>query len=178
MSAYIPTNVISITDGQIYLETDLFNAGIRPALNVGLSVSRVGGSAQRRAMRQVAGRLRLDLAQYRELQAFAQFGTAELDPATRRQLERGQRITELLKQPQFEPMRLHQQVEILYAVGNGYLDDVEVTRVRDFEAAFHKFMTSNHPEIGRSIDEKMEIVPETEEPLKAAIREFKENVPY
>ena len=178
MSAYIPTNVISITDGQIYLETDLFNAGIRPALNVGLSVSRVGGSAQRRAMRQVAGRLRLDLAQYRELQAFAQFGTAELDPATRRQLERGQRITELLKQPQFEPMPLHQQVQILYAVGSGYLDDVEVARVRDFEAAFHKFMASNHPEIGRSIDEKMEIVPETEEALKAAIREFKENVPY
>ena len=178
MSAYIPTNVISITDGQIYLETDLFNAGIRPALNVGLSVSRVGGSAQRRAMRQVAGRLRLDLAQYRELQAFAQFGTAELDPATRRQLERGQRITELLKQPQFEPMPLHWQVEVLYAVGNGYLDDVEVARVRDFEAAFHKFMASNHPEIGRSIDEKLEIVSETEEALKAAIREFKENVPY
>jgi F-type H+-transporting ATPase subunit alpha len=178
ISGYIPTNVISITDGQIYLETDLFNAGIRPALNVGISVSRVGGSAQRRAMRQVAGRLRLDLAQYRELQAFAQFGTAELDPATRRQLERGQRITEILKQPQFEPMPLHQQVEILYAVVNGYLDDVEVGRARDFEAAFHKFMTSNHPEIGGSIDEKLEIVPETEEALKAAIREFKENVPY
>jgi len=178
ISAYIPTNVISITDGQIYLETDLFNAGIRPALNVGLSVSRVGGSAQRRAMRQVAGRMRLDLAQYRELQAFAQFGTAELDPATRRQLERGQRITEILKQPQFEPMPLHQQVEVLYTVVNGYLDDVEVNRVRDFEAAFNKFMTSNHPEIGHSIDEKLQIVPETEEPLKAAIKEFKENVPY
>jgi F-type H+-transporting ATPase subunit alpha len=178
ISAYIPTNVISITDGQIYLETDLFNAGIRPALNVGLSVSRVGGSAQRRAMRQVAGRMRLDLAQYRELQAFAQFGTAELDPATRRQLERGQRITEILKQPQFEPMPLHQQVEVLYTVVNGYLDDIEVGRVRDFEAAFNKFMTSNHPEIGRSIDEKLQIVPETEEPLKAAIKEFKDNVPY
>jgi F-type H+-transporting ATPase subunit alpha len=178
ISAYIPTNVISITDGQIYLEADLFNAGIRPALNVGLSVSRVGGSAQRRAMRQVAGRMRLDLAQYRELQAFAQFGTAELDPATRRQLERGQRITEILKQPQFEPMPLHQQVEVLYTVVNGYLDDVEVNRARDFEAAFNKFMTSNHPEIGRSIDEKLQIVPETEEPLKAAIKEFKENVPY
>ena len=178
ISAYIPTNVISITDGQIYLETDLFNAGIRPALNVGLSVSRVGGSAQRRAMRQVAGRMRLDLAQYRELQAFAQFGTAELDPATRRQLERGQRITEILKQPQFEPMPLHQQVEVLYTVVNGYLDDIEVNRVRDFEAAFNKFMTSNHPEIGHSIDEKLQIVPETEEALKAAIKEFKENVPY
>jgi F-type H+-transporting ATPase subunit alpha len=178
ISGYIPTNVISITDGQIYLETDLFNAGIRPALNVGISVSRVGGSAQRRAMRQVAGRLRLDLAQYRELQAFAQFGTAELDPATRRQLERGQRITEVLKQPQFEPMPLYQQVEILYAVVNGHLDDVQVSRVGDFEAAFHKFMASNHPEIGRSIDEKQEIVPETEEALKAAIGKFKESVPY
>ena len=178
ISAYIPTTVISITDGQIYLETDLFNAGIRPAMNAGLSVSRVGGSAQRRAMRQVAGRLRLDLAQYRELQAFAQFGTAELDPATRRQLERGQRITEILKQPQYEPLLLHQQVEILYAVVNGYLDDVEVGRARDFEAAFRNFMASNHPEIGQSIDEKLELVPETEETLKAAIREFKENVPY
>ena len=178
VSAYIPTNVISITDGQIYLETDLFNAGIRPALNVGISVSRVGGSAQTQAMRQVAGRLSLDLAQYRELQAFAQFGTAELDKATRRQLERGQRITEILKQPQYEPMPLDQQVEILYAVINGYLDDVAMAKVPDFEAAFHKFMASNHPEIGSAIDEKLEIVPETEEALKAAVREFKENVPY
>jgi F-type H+-transporting ATPase subunit alpha len=178
ISAYIPTNVISITDGQIYLETDLFNAGIRPALNVGLSVSRVGGSAQRRAMRQVAGRMRLDLAQYRELQAFAQFGTAELDPATRRQLERGQRITEVLKQPQYEPMPLHDQVEILYAVVNGHLDDVEVSRVRDFEAAYHKFMASNHPDIGRAIEEKMQIDPGIEEPLKASLQEFKTSVPY
>jgi F-type H+-transporting ATPase subunit alpha len=129
-------------------------------------------------MRQVAGRLRLDLAQYRELQAFAQFGTAELDPATRHQLERGQRITEILKQPQYEPMPLYEQVEILYAVVNGYLDDVEMAKVPDFEAAFHKFMASNHPEIGGAIDEKREIVPETEETLKAAVREFKENVPY
>ena len=149
MSAYIPTNVISITDGQIYLETDLFNAGIRPAINVGLSVSRVGGTAQTRAMSQVAGRLRLDLAQYREVQAFAQFGTAELDVATRRQLERGQRITEVLKQPQYEPMSLRQQVVILYAVVNGYLDDVPVGKVAAFETAFHRFMESNHPEIGR-----------------------------
>ncbi len=178
ISAYIPTNVISITDGQIYLESDLFNAGIRPAVNAGLSVSRVGGSAQRRAMRQVAGRLRLDLAQYRELQAFAQFGTAELDPATRRQLERGQRIVEILKQPQYEPLLLHQEVEILYAVVNGHLDAVEVGKVRDFEAAFRNFMGSNHPEIGESIDEKLELVPETEETLKAAIKEFAESVPY
>jgi F-type H+-transporting ATPase subunit alpha len=178
ISAYIPTNVISITDGQIYLETDLFNAGIRPAMNAGLSVSRVGGAAQRRAMRQVAARLRLDLAQYRELQAFAQFGTAELDPATRHQLERGQRITEVLKQPQYEPLSLHEQVEILYAVVNGHLDDVEVKRVRDFEAAFRSFMASNHQEVGQSIDEKLELVPETEETLKAALQEFKDSVPY
>jgi F-type H+-transporting ATPase subunit alpha len=178
ISAYIPTNVISITDGQIYLETDLFNAGIRPAMNAGLSVSRVGGSAQRRCMRQVAGRLRLDLAQYRELQAFAQFGTAELDVATRRQLERGQRITEILKQLQYEPMPLEQQVMSLFAVVNGYLDDVEVARAQAFEKAFLGFMESNHPEVGRDIAEKQEITAETEEALKAAIEEFKKNVPY
>ncbi|MGQ9572544.1 MAG: F0F1 ATP synthase subunit alpha [Dehalococcoidia bacterium] len=178
ISAYIPTNVISITDGQIYLEADLFNAGIRPAVNVGLSVSRVGGRAQTRAMRQVAGRLRLDLAQFRELQAFAQFGTAELDAATRRQLERGQRLTEVLKQPQYEPMPLHQQVEILYAAVNGYLDDVPVAKVRPFETAFHRFMESNHPDIGRDIEEKKQITPETEAKLKAAIAEFKETIPY
>ncbi len=178
LSAYIPTNVISITDGQIYLEADLFNAGIRPAMNAGLSVSRVGGSAQRRCMRQVAGRLRLDLAQYRELQAFAQFGTAELDVATRRQLDRGQRITEILKQLQYEPMPLEQQVLSLYAVVNGYLDDVEVAKAQAFEKAYLGFMESSHPEIGRDITEKQEIKPETEDALKAAIEEFKKNVPY
>jgi len=178
MSAYIPTNVISITDGQIYLETDLFNAGIRPAINVGLSVSRVGGSAQRRAMRQVAGRLRLELSQFREVQAFAQFGTSELDVATRRQLERGQRLTEVLKQPQYEPMPLRQQVEILYAAVNGYLDDLPVAKAQPFEAAFHRYMESNHPEIGRDIEEQKQITPETEEKLKAAILEFKETMPY
>ena len=178
ISAYVPTNVISITDGQIYLETDLFNAGIRPALNAGLSVSRVGGAAQRRAMRQVAGRLRLDLAQYRELQAFAQFGTAELDVTTRRQLERGQRIVEILKQPQYEPMPLPAQVEILYAVVNGHLDDVPVDKVQDFESAFHGFMASSHPEIAASIREKLQIAPETEEALKKVIGEFKQSVPY
>ncbi len=144
VSAYIPTNVISITDGQIYLEADLFNGGFRPAINAGISVSRVGGAAQRRAMRQVAGGMRLDLSQYRELQAFAQFGTSELDVATRNQLERGQRITEVLKQPQYQPMPLRQQVEILYAVVNGFLDDVPVDKVRDFEVAFHRFMESSH----------------------------------
>jgi F-type H+-transporting ATPase subunit alpha len=178
MSAYIPTNVISITDGQIYLETDLFNAGIRPAINVGLSVSRVGGSAQRRAMRQVAGRLRLDLSQFREVQAFAQFGTSELDMATRRQLERGQRLTEVLKQPQYQPMPLRQQVEILYAAVNGYLDDLPVAKAQPFETAFHRYMESNHPEIGRDIEEQKQITPETEEKLKAAIVQFKETAPY
>lgn len=178
ISAYIPTNVISITDGQIYLEADLFNAGIRPAINAGLSVSRVGGAAQTRAMRQVAGGLRLGLAQYRELQAFAQFGTSELDPATRRQLERGQRLTEVLKQPQFQPLSLAGEVTIIYASVNGYLDDVEVGKVRSLEEAFHRFMEGNHPEILKGIEEKKEIVPETEEKLKAAIKQFKESVPY
>ena len=178
ISAYIPTNVISITDGQIYLETDLFNAGIRPAINAGLSVSRVGGAAQRRAMRQVAGRLRLDLAQYRELQAFAQFGTAELDVTTRRQLDRGQRIVEVLKQPQYSPMALPAQVEVLYAVINGYLDDVPVDKVQAFDAAFHGFMAASHPEIAADIAAKLQLTPETEEALKKAIAEFKETVPY
>ena len=178
VSAYIPTNVISITDGQIYLEADLFNGGFRPAINAGIYVSRVGGAAQRRAMRQVAGRMRLDLSQYRELQAFAQFGSSELDVATRNQLERGRRVTEVLKQPQYQPMPLRQQVEILYAVVNGLLDDVPVEKVREFEVAFHSFMESNHPQIGQEIEEKGEIVPETEEALKKAIGEFKQSMPY
>jgi F-type H+-transporting ATPase subunit alpha len=174
VSAYIPTNVISITDGQIYLEADLFNAGQRPALNVGLSVSRVGSSAQTKAMRRVAGRPRLELAQYRELAAFAQFGTSELDPATRTQLERGRRVAEVLKQLQFSPMPVEKQVMILYAAINGYLDDVPIERVSDFEVSFHQFMGANHPDIGRIIAEKKEITPETEEALKAAILKFKE----
>ena len=145
MSAYIPTNVISITDGQIYLEPDLFNAGIRPAANVGLSVSRVGGAAQRKAMRQVAGTLRLELAQFRELQAFAQFGAEDLDKATKDQLERGRRITEVLKQLQYSPMSLGEQVTILYAVTNAYLDDVPVDKVISWEENFHKFMKINPP---------------------------------
>jgi len=178
VSAYVPTNVISITDGQIYLETDLFNAGIRPAVNAGLSVSRVGGNAQRKAMRQVAGRVRLELAQYAELQSFAQFGASELDVATRNQLERGQRITEVLKQPQYRPMSLHDQVQILYAAVNGLLDDVPVNKISDFESAFQKFMESSHPDTSREIDEKMEITPEIEEALKNAIAEFKKAMPY
>lgn len=178
ISAYIPTNVISITDGQIYLETDLFNAGIRPALNVGLSVSRVGGAAQTRAMKRVAGKLRLDLAQYRELATFSQFGVAELDKATRAQLERGQRITEVLKQPQYVPMPLEKEVTILHAVINGYLDDVPVEKVRAFEEGFHRFMETSHPEIGQRIAAEKELSDETEEALKQAIAEFKEKVPY
>ena len=174
VAAYIPTNVISITDGQIYLETDLFNAGIRPALNVGLSVSRVGSAAQTKAMKQVASKLRLELAQYRELAAFAQFGTAELDKATRAQLDRGQRITEILKQLQYVPVSVEKQVMILYAVINGYIDDVAVDKVAAFETDFYNFMEANHPEIVKTIAQKKEISPETEEALKAAILEFKQ----
>jgi F-type H+-transporting ATPase subunit alpha len=174
VSAYIPTNVISITDGQLYLETDLFNAGIKPALNVGISVSRVGSAAQTKAMKQVAGRLKLDMGQYREVAAFAQFGTAELDKATRAQLERGQRITEVLKQPQFAPMPLEKQVMILYAVINGYLDDVAVDKVAAFETDFHRFIEANHPDIGGAITKDKEIVIEIEEALKTAIAEFKQ----
>jgi F-type H+-transporting ATPase subunit alpha len=178
MSAYIPTNVISITDGQIYLEPDLFNAGIRPAANVGLSVSRVGGSAQRKAMRQVAGTLRLELAQFRELQAFAQFGAEDLDRATREQLERGRRITEVLKQPQYSPMSLGEQVTILYAVTNGHLDDVPVDEVISREENFHRFMKGNYPEIEQRINDDKEIKPDTKEALEKAISEFKAGTTY
>ena len=173
VSAYVPTNVISITDGQIYVETDLFNAGIRPAVNAGLSVSRVGSAAQTKAMKQVAGRLRLELAQYRELAAFAQFGTAELDKATRAQLERGRRITEILKQPQYSPVAMEKQVLILYATINGYIDDIPADKVSTFETNFHKFMETNHPEIATAIAREGEISPATEEALKTAIEEFK-----
>jgi F-type H+/Na+-transporting ATPase subunit alpha len=178
ISAYIPTNVISITDGQIYLESDLFNAGIRPAMNVGLSVSRVGSSAQRKAMRQVASRLRLDLAQFRELEAFAKFGAADLDKAARDRLERGRRISEVLKQPQYIPMSLGQEVMILYAVTNGYLDDVPVEKVMAFEESFHRFMETNYPELERRINEDKEMKSEGEETLKAAILEFKGGSAY
>ena len=178
VSAYIPTNVISITDGQIFLENDLFNAGQRPAVNPGISVSRVGGSAQRRAMRSVAGSLRLDLSQFRELEAFAQFGTEDLDPATRRQLERGQRLTELLKQPQYQPQTLAEQVTILYAGVNGYMDDVPVDKVGDFERAFHEQMRATHRGILEAIQSSGEIDDDTEEQLKAAIEQFKGTVAY
>src|SRR5579883_2536565 len=147
ISAYIPTNVISITDGQIFLETDLFNAGQRPALNTGNSVSRVGSSAQRKAMSQVVGRLRLDLAQFRDLEAFAQFAS-DLDRATRNRIDRGRRVTEILKQPQYQPVPVEKQVMIIYAATNGYLDDVPVDKVSDWETAFYRYMDANHPEIG------------------------------
>jgi F-type H+-transporting ATPase subunit alpha len=178
LAAYIPTNVISITDGQIYLETDMFNSGVRPALNAGLSVSRVGGNAQTRAMRQVAGRLRIDMAQYRELATFAQFGTADLDKSTRSQLERGQRITEVLKQPQYAPMSLDKEVTILYAVTNGYLDDVPLEKIAAFEQGFHRFMETSHPEVGQHIAADKSIKPETDEALKSAISEFKKSAAY
>ena len=173
VSAYIPTNVISITDGQIYMETDLFNAGIRPAVNVGLSVSRVGSSAQTRAMKKVAGRLKLEMAIYRELAAFAQFGTSELDKATRMQLERGQRITEILKQPQYQPVSMAAQVMILYAAINAFIDDVPVAAVRRFEYEFQRFIEANHPDILKAIKEEKDISADTEKKLKAAITDFK-----
>ena len=176
VSAYIPTNVISITDGQIYLEADLFNAGIRPAVNAGLSVSRVGGSAQRRAMRSVAGRLRLDLAQYRELVTFAQFGTSDLDRATREQLERGQRITEVLKQAQYQPLSLEKQVSIMFAVTNGYLDDVPVSKVREWENGFHQYVDANQPQILESIATTYEINEDTQKALRDAIEAYKQTV--
>ena len=174
VSDYIPTNVISITDGQIYLETDLFNAGIRPALNVGISVSRVGGDAQTKAMKQVAGRLKTDMAQYYELAAFAQFGS-ELDRATREQLERGQRITEILKQPQYVPMPLEQQVMIIYAVTNGFLDHVPVPEARNWASAFHRFMSDTYPEIGQAIADQKELSEELMDALDRAIHEFDQN---
>ncbi len=175
VSAYIPTNVISITDGQIYLESDLFYAGIRPALNVGISVSRVGGKAQTRAMRQVAGKLRLDLAQFRELAAFAQFAS-DLDRATRAQLERGLRLQEVLKQPQFSPVPLDKQVTIIWAATNGHLDDVAVDKIQRWEAEFHPFLEASHPEIGETITREKALSEETAQALANAVEAFKNTV--
>jgi F-type H+-transporting ATPase subunit alpha len=172
VSAYIPTNVISITDGQIFLEADLFFAGVRPAINVGISVSRVGGSAQVKAMRKVAGRLRLDLAQYRELEAFAAFAS-DLDAATKRQLDRGARTVEVLKQGQYQPMAVEQQVMIIFAVSNGFLDDVEVEEVRAWETRFHEHMRASHPKIGEEIRAKKAISDALDKQLRAAIDQFK-----
>ncbi|MEO9256607.1 MAG: F0F1 ATP synthase subunit alpha [Tepidiformaceae bacterium] len=178
VSAYIPTNVISITDGQIYLEADLFNSGIRPAINVGLSVSRVGSSAQSKAMKTVSGTLKGDMSQFRELQAFAQFGTSDLDASTRRQLERGQRATEILKQGQFQPLSLAEEVAVIYSLTGGLLDDVPVEKIRSFEEALRKFMASNHPELLEEITANPVMTPEYTEKLKAAITTFKQTVPF
>ncbi len=172
VSAYIPTNVISITDGQIFLETDLFYSNVRPAVNVGISVSRVGGNAQIKAMKQVAGRLRLDLAQYRELEAFTQFAT-ELDPATQRQLDRGARTVEVLKQPQYQPMPVEQQVMIIFAVTNGFLDDVAVDAIREWEHGFHEFMAAQHPEVGEELRTRKTLSDDLTARLKQAIEEYK-----
>ncbi len=173
VSAYIPTNVISITDGQIYLEPELFFSGVRPAINVGVSVSRVGGNAQTKAMKKIAGSLRLDLAAYRELEAFAQLGT-ELDPATQRQLDRGARLVELLKQPQFKPMSVAEQVAVIYAATKGYIDDVPVARVAEFQNGFlDTFKASPAYDL---LSEKKELTDEVEAGLKAALEEFKARV--
>jgi F-type H+-transporting ATPase subunit alpha len=174
LSAYIPTNVISITDGQIFLESDLFNQGVRPAINVGNSVSRVGGSAQIKAMRQVAGTLRLDLAQYRELAAFAQFGSSDLDKQTQAQLNRGARLVELLKQPQYRPLAVEKQVAILYAGTQGMLDDVPVGDVRVYEEQFHRFMDTRFANLLGTIRDKKNMDDEIKTQLAAAIKEFNE----
>jgi F-type H+-transporting ATPase subunit alpha len=174
LSAYIPTNVISITDGQIFLEADLFNQGIRPAINVGNSVSRVGGSAQIKAMRQVAGSLRLDLAQYRELAAFAQFGS-DLDPATQRQLNRGRRLTEILKQPQYQPLPVEKQVAILFAAINGYLDDVAVDRLRPYEDGLYQFLETRHASILGAIAERKILDDALKADLTSALDDYRKD---
>jgi F-type H+-transporting ATPase subunit alpha len=172
VSAYIPTNVISITDGQIYLQPDLFFAGIRPAMNVGISVSRVGGNAQIKAMKKVAGGLRLDLASFRELEAFAQLGT-ELDPATQAKLDRGYRMVELLKQSQYQPMGVAEQIVSIYAGTRGHLDDIPVSKVREFEIGLLSFLRDRKPEVIRKIQDVADLTPEVEELIKSTIAAFK-----
>jgi F-type H+-transporting ATPase subunit alpha len=171
VSAYVPTNVISITDGQIYLESELFNAGIRPGINAGLSVSRVGGDAQTKAIRQVAGRLRLDMASYREVAAFAQFGS-DLDKATQAQLSRGQRLQEILKQPQYQPVSLEHEVAVLYAATQGLADRVDVDRISEWEAALVRYLESSHPDLLKDIAEKKIITEATQDKLKEAVENF------
>ena len=175
VSAYIPTNVISITDGQIYLEPDLFYAGQRPAVNAGISVSRVGGDAQIKAMKQVAGRLRLDMAQYRELAAFAQIGS-DLDRVTRQQLERGQRAMEILKQPQYVPLPVENQVISIFALNGGELDDIAVGDVGRFETELLQYIASSHPALAAEIRDSQELSDDLEEKLGAAIQQFKQDV--
>jgi F-type H+-transporting ATPase subunit alpha len=175
VSAYIPTNVISITDGQIYLEPDLFFAGVRPAINVGISVSRVGGNAQTKAMKKIAGSLRLDLAAYRELEAFAQLGT-ELDAATQKQLDRGARLVELLKQPQFKPMPFEQEVMAIYAATQGFVDDVPVNRIQEFQNSLLQYIDTTHAQLRQDLKTKKDLTPEIESALKQAIMSFKNEV--
>jgi len=175
VSAYIPTNVISITDGQIYLEPDLFFAGVRPAINVGISVSRVGGNAQTKAMKKIAGSLRLDLAAFRELEAFAQLGT-ELDAATQKQLDRGYRMVELLKQPQYAPLNAADSVISIYAGTKGYFDKVPVSKVAEAEQALHTFMKDEKSEVRNALSEKLELTEEIESKLKAALQEFETRI--
>jgi len=177
VSAYIPTNVISITDGQIFLQTDLFNQGQRPAVNAGISVSRVGGNAQIRAMRQVSGKLRLDLAQYRDLAAFAQFAS-DLDKATRDQLTRGERLSEILKQPQFQPLAVEKQVVIIWCGTNGFLDDVPLPKVRDFEAGLYRFLESNHPKVLPVIAKEKALSDELNAQLRTVVEEYRRQEGY
>ena len=177
LSGYIPTNVISITDGQIMLETEMFYSGVRPAINVGLSVSRVGGSAQIKAMKQVAGKMRLDLAQYRELAAFAQFGS-DLDAATKAQLDRGARMVETLKQAQYSPLLVQDQVLVIYTAVRGFLTDIPVDQVVRFQQDFLKFINANHPEIPAEIAQKQKLDDALEDAINKAIAEFKETVSY
>jgi F-type H+-transporting ATPase subunit alpha len=172
VSAYIPTNVISITDGQIFLESDLFYSGVRPAINVGISVSRVGGNAQIKAMKQVAGTLRLELAQYREMAAFAQFGS-DLDQATQRQLNRGARLVELLKQGQYEPLSVEKQILIIYAGTNGFVDDLPLTALKKYEQELYSFVESRHPDIFADILKKRELDSDLRAKMTKAFEEFK-----
>jgi len=171
VSGYIPTNVISITDGQIYLEPELFNAGIRPAINVGISVSRVGGNAQIKAMKQVAGKMRLDLAQYRELVTFAQFGT-ELDKASQAQLDRGARLTELLKQGQYKPLSVEEQILIIYAGNRGFLDDFEVSKIQEYEVKLFEYLNKEHPDLIKKLRKEMEIDAELDQEISSALKSF------
>jgi len=172
VSAYIPTNVISITDGQIFLETDLFNAGQRPALNIGISVSRVGSAAQTKAMKKVAGPLKLDLAQYRALAAFAQFAS-DLDKATRDQLTRGEKLSEIVKQPQYAPLPVEKQVAILYVATTGKLDDVPTPRVREFESQFYRFLEAERPDVLKELGDTKNLTDELKKALDEGVDEFR-----
>ena len=177
VSAFVPTNVISITDGQIFLESDLFNAGVRPAINAGISVSRVGGAAQTKVVKKLSGGIRTDLAQYRELAAFAQFAS-DMDDSTRRQLERGKRVVELLKQHQYQPLQVWELAVTLYSVNNGYLDDVEVGQVLAFEKAFKDHLKTKHAELIQRVEDKKELSKDDDAELAASLQEFKKHGAY